>query len=165
MAVSHANRAAQKTVLIVNSELAVLLLLRGMLQNNYRVLLAPDADSALRLLTLDGVRIDLAVVDCSVGNGKTAGLKRRMTEILPQLQIVSMAGSAQNGVIRLQALGASNKPTSDSLVQKIEAALVEVESVRQVLAGHVGCSDTPGPEPVITEAANVAMRVMVAGNE
>jgi len=62
-------------------------------------------------------------------------------------------------------LDASNRPTSDSLVQKIQAALVEVESGRQVLAGHAGYSDTPGPAPVITEAANVAMKVMVAGNE
>lgn len=165
MTVLHTSRSALKTVLIVNSDAAVLLLMRGILQNDYRVLLAADDESAVRLLTLDGVRIDLAVVESNGGQSRRVGLKRRMTEILPQLQIVSMAGLVQDGVIRLQALGASKKPTSDSLVQKIRAALVEVESGRQVMAGHVGRSHNPGPAPVTTEAANVAMKIMIAGHE
>jgi response regulator RpfG family c-di-GMP phosphodiesterase len=161
MTVSHESKSAQKTVLVVNSDVAVLLLMRGILQNDYRVLLAADAKSAAHLLTIDGLRIDLAVVDRNVRSSGKGGLRRRLMEILPQTRILSMAGWVQDGVIRLHALGVSNTRTSDSLLQRISIALAEDEPERKVMcAGRCDASTQITPEVTFIAIP----KVMTAGH-
>jgi hypothetical protein len=152
------NNGTKKTILVVNSDVAVLVLMRGILQKDYRVLLAADAESASRLLTIDGLRIDLAVIDCSVAGSRRGRLQRQMTEMLPQLRIVPMAGLVQDGVIRLQAPTASNKRTSGSLVQRIRIALAADESRRTIMTA------LSTPEQISHEVRCIATKVMVAGH-
>lgn len=105
MAVSHGKDSAQKTVLVVASDVAMLILLRGVLQNEYRVLLAADTGSAIRLLTINGLRIDLAIVDRNVRGSRR--LQGRMTDTLPQLPILPIKGFVQDEIIRFKVLVSS----------------------------------------------------------
>ena len=111
---------SQHTVLVINSDINVLVLMKRILENDCRVLLAADAESAIRLMQIKGVRVDLAVIDGNVLSRRRSGLVRRMTDILPQLRILFMAGSVEDGVIRLQALTTS-KPTN--LLESIRLTL------------------------------------------
>ena len=147
----------KKAVLVVNSNIAVLVLMRGILQNDYRVLLAADAESAVRLLMAEDVRVDLAVIDRNVRRSR--GLQRRIKAIFPQLQILSMAGFVQDGVIRLQALGPSNEHLSGGLVQEIRAALAADNSERNLMTAH-----SLSPELFTPEATCKMPKVMVAGH-
>jgi CheY-like chemotaxis protein len=165
MTVSHRRKFAKQTLLVVNNDVNALVLMKGLLQNDYRVLLATDAERALRLFTIDGVRIDLAVIDRNVRSSRRGGLRRQMTEILPQLRILSMAGPVEDGVIRLQAFGASSGLSSDSLVQKIRIALTTDESGHKEVSGRVPRNHVSREAQVTPEVANVATKmVMSAGH-
>jgi len=162
MTVSDISKSAQKTVLVVSSDVAVLLLMRGILQNDCRVLLAADSESAIRLTKIDGVRIDLAMVDRNVRGSGKVGLRRRLTEILPQMRILSMAGLVQDGVIRLQSLGSSTAWISENLLQDIRIALAGDEAGRKVLSpGGVDVSSGAQTTPAVV--IPLATKVMVAG--
>jgi DNA-binding NtrC family response regulator len=122
-----------KTILIVNSQVEILVLMNGILQNDYRVLVAADAESALRLLTIGEPAIELVVLDSNVSSSPPGELRLQMTEVLPRLRILSMAGWVDNGVIRLQALDKSGERLSESLIQKIHTA---VTSPKVMVAGR-----------------------------
>ena len=160
MSVSHRSRSG-KTILVVNNDVAVLVLMRGTLENDYRVLLAADAESALRILAIDALRIDLAVIDRNVRGSRGGGLRRQMLEIVPQLRILSMTGCVRDGVIRLQALGASDKRSSSSLLQKIRIALADNASERKAMSNPR--TDLSKTAQASSEAVCIANKAMVAG--
>jgi DNA-binding NtrC family response regulator len=122
---------AKKTVLVVNSNVNILLLMRGILQNSYRVLLAADAESASRLLRIRGLKIDMAVVDRKIPGLPADELGRCMREKRPRLSVKLMDGFIENGVVRLRAQGESGRPSSDSLVQAISGAFAHARPVRK----------------------------------
>ena len=74
------NRKSEKTILAVSGDVDVLVLMRGMLENHCRVLVAADAESALRLVTVHGIQVDLAVIDSNIA-GSRRGLLRRISGI------------------------------------------------------------------------------------
>lgn len=156
------NSRSHETILLVNSNVDVLVLMRKMLEDNYRILLAADAESALRLLTLDSVRIDLVVIDPNVGGSDGVGLRRQMRSILPTLAILPMASLVQDGVIRLRAPGSSSKKTSASLLQRIPIALAKAAVGRRVMSA--GCDNLSMPVEAFHEETGIATKVMVAGN-
>jgi len=136
--------------------------MREILQNDCRVLLAADAESAIRLTKIDGVRIDLAVVDRNVRSSGKVGLRRRLTEILPQMRILSMAGLVQDGVIRLQSFGSSTRWISENLLQNIRIALAGDEAGHKIMrAGGVDVSSRAHAAPGVV--IPFAIKVMVAG--
>ena len=94
------NRKSEKTILAVSGDVDVLVLMRGMLENHCRVLVAADAESALRLVTVHGIQVDLAVIDSNIA-GSRRGLLRRISGILPTLRTLPMASLVEDGVIRL----------------------------------------------------------------
>src|SRR5262249_11067787 len=100
-----------------------LVLMRGMLQYDYRVLLAVDAESALRLLEIDGLRVDLAIVDHNIQGPRSEQLHRSMEGMVPNLPVLTTASLIEDGVIKLRALDQSNMPSSCSLLDKIFIAL------------------------------------------
>ncbi len=161
MSVSDRSQS-KKTILVVNSDVAVLVLMRGTLQNDYRVLLAADAESALRILAIDALRIDLAVIDRNVRGSRRGGLLRQMIAIVPQLQILFMAGFVRDGIIRLQALSASDRRASRSLLQKIRIALADNASEHKVISAPR--ADLSKPAQASSEDVYIANRVMVAGH-
>ena len=144
----------QKTILVVNNDLAVLVLMRGILQNEYRVLLAADADSAVRLFEI-GVSVDLAVIDRNLTGSQPAGLEQRMKEISPKLRILWMAGFVEKGLIRLKASDASRQRISESLIQRIASALTGEEAKRD--RADVSTAELTREAPMVTR------KVMVAG--
>jgi DNA-binding NtrC family response regulator len=114
---------SQNTVLVVNSNVDVLVFMKGILQNSCRVLVAADAESACRLLTIEGVHVNLAVVDGNVRTCRRGGVVRRMRDILPQLRIIPMECSVEDGVIRIHSGALSRNSTTTSLLQRIHIAL------------------------------------------
>src|SRR6478672_11473090 len=148
------NRKSGKTILAVSGDVDVLVLMKGMLENDYRVLVAADADRALRLVTIAGIHVDLAVVDRNIVGGRR-DLLRRMANIFPTLRTVPMASLVQDGVIRLQAFGALNKRRSGGLLQ----------GIRIVLGDESRCSKTalPTSKQVASTAKSIGTKAMVAG--
>lgn len=96
----------QQTVLVIHHDAAVLVLIRGILAENYRVLLAADAESAVRLTMLEGVSIDLALIGRNTpGVRNSRELQRRLNAIRPDLAVLSMVGSVEDQVIRIRTVG------------------------------------------------------------
>src|SRR5215472_2149589 len=122
---------AKKTVLVVNSNVNILLLMRGILQNSYRVLLAADAESASRLLRIRGLKIDMAVVDRKIPGLPADELGRLMLEKRPRLSVKFMDGFIENGVVRLRTHGEAGRRVSNSLVQAISGEFAHARPSRK----------------------------------
>jgi response regulator RpfG family c-di-GMP phosphodiesterase len=123
----------KKTVLIVNSDVDILVLMKGILRNDYRVLLAVGTETAVGLLRLPGVTADLAVVDRNVPSSRTGELQSLISEVSPRLRTISMASLVEDGVIKLQALGTSGERLPESLVENIHTAFA---SANVMVAGQ-----------------------------
>jgi hypothetical protein len=154
---------AKKTVLVVNSNVNILLLMRGILQNSYRVLLAADAEGATRLLRIRGLKIDMAVVDRKIPGLPAVELGRCILEKRPRLSVKFMDGFIENGVVRLRAQGESGRRSSDSLVQAISGAFAHARPSRKAVStcarrSHVSTA-APAPSGVDGYAAG---KVMIA---
>jgi response regulator RpfG family c-di-GMP phosphodiesterase len=128
------NNGIKKTVLIVNSDVDVLVMMNGILQNDYRVLVATDAETAVRLLTLPEVTADLAVMDRNVPSSATGELQSQIAEISPRLRTISTASWVEDGMIRLQTLSASGERLTESLIQNIHSAIA---APKVMVAGRV----------------------------
>src|SRR5689334_5281129 len=153
----------QKTILVVNSDVEVLVLMNGILHDECRVLLAADVAGVDRLLSLEGISIDMVVMDGNVLRSKRCSLVRRITETFPQARLLFTASSAMDGVVRLRGWGAANHPTAGSILQRIRVALVGDQSGRNVTRpGHKdgsgrGQAATRPVTPITTQ------KVMAAG--
>ncbi len=117
----------QTSTLVVDSDESVRSSARLLLERlGHRVLTAPDADSALKVITEHGVR--LLITDLPLRNGLDGmSLARRMTELIPDLQVIIMTGSGLLEQVH-QSLPVSwvvlEKPFSSSdLAQSLSEAL------------------------------------------
>lgn len=121
---SQPNRHQQKTVLVIHYDAAVLVLMRGILAEHYRVLLAADTESAVRLAMLEDVPIDLALIarDTPATNNSRE-LQRRLTAIRPDLGILCVVAAIDGEVIRIRTVGISKAHLADDLLTQVRRAL------------------------------------------
>lgn len=121
---SRTNYLPQETVLVIHHDAAVLVLARGILSPHYRVLLATDAESAVRLAMLECVPIDLALIGRDTpGVRNSRELQQRLSSIRPDLAFLSMVGSAHGPVIRLRMLRIPRAHLQDDFLPQVRWAL------------------------------------------
>src|SRR5574340_1096103 len=91
------------TVLVVNDDPAILILLRGILESqDYRVLLSWDLDVALRCVGQKHMPVDLALIDTELDDIGGIALAGRLLSLRPSLRVLFMHGCIDNNVIRVQ---------------------------------------------------------------
>lgn len=144
-----------ETILVVEDDDAVRDTVIGLLDGlGYRVLKAPDAQSAL-VVVESGVAIDLLFTDVVMpGPLKSAELARKAKERLPQLSVLFTSGYTENSIVHGGRLDAGvnllSKPyTRDALARKI----------RQVLARD-GKLPKPDTDPLPTQTAPAPARTI-----
>ena len=118
-----------KTILVVDDEVAVLTVVACMLQGGgYNVILAPNADTALRLAGQQSVSIDLALLDVVMPDMSGPDLAERILAVRPGVKILFMSGCVDSEVVRIKVLQRGleflPKPfTPDGLLELVERAL------------------------------------------
>jgi CheY-like chemotaxis protein len=121
---SKTNERQRQTILVIHNDAAVLVLVRGLLAEHYRVLLAADADSAVQLAMLEGVPMDLALIGRETpGVRNTRELQRRLTSVRPDLRIMSMVGSVGDRCIKIKTVGISRAHRADGFLAQVHRAL------------------------------------------
>jgi DNA-binding response OmpR family regulator len=149
----------QETVLIIHNDAAVLVLARGILAQHYNVLLATDAESAVRVAMLEGVSIDLALIGRNTpGVHNTRELQRRLTATRPNIGILSMVGSVEDEVIKIRTVGVPKAHQAEDFVSQVRWALGARKSHR-TFASSCDCADlghrerTKGGKPLLVARA------------
>jgi PAS domain S-box-containing protein len=121
-------RPAEETVLVVEDADGVRTLARRLLERQgYTVLVASNADKALRLFDRHP-SIDLLLTDVVMPGGSGPELARQLVGRRPALKVVYMSGYAEEAIVQHGMLKPGivflHKPfTSDTLAQKLRQAL------------------------------------------
>ena len=129
-----------KTILVVDDDLAVLGVIKCMLENrDYTVLLAHSAEIALRLAEREDIAIDLMVTDVVMPEMNGPDLAQRVLASRPHLRVLFISGYADSEVVRFKvverALEFLPKPfSSHNLLEMIET----------ILATPIQCSTAVG---------------------
>ncbi|WP_066475407.1 response regulator [Bosea sp. WAO] len=142
-------------VLVVEDDDAVRDTVIGLLDGlGYRVLKAPDAQSAL-VVVESGVAIDLLFTDVVMpGSLKSAELARKAKERLPQLSVLFTSGYTENSIVHGGRLDAGvnllSKPyTRDALARKIRQVLARDGKMPKPAAEQPEAQAAPAPERTI----------------
>jgi len=121
-------RGGTQTVLVVEDESALREVTRRMLVRlGYTVLVAANADQALRLFEQNG-SIDVLVTDVVMPGASGVELTRKLLEGYPALQVIYMTGYTDDAIVEHGVLHPGvallHKPfTSDALGRKVREAL------------------------------------------
>jgi DNA-binding NtrC family response regulator len=129
MYTNHYEEPLNKTILVVDDDLSVLSVIKCMLEcADYNVLIAPSAESALRMAEREDLVIDLMLIDVLMPNITGPDLAERIQAIRPHQKVLFMSGCTESEVVRVKvldrALGFLPKPfTSDGLLERVQNVL------------------------------------------
>jgi len=121
-------RGGTQTVLVVEDENALREVARKMLVRlGYTVLVAANADQALRLFEQNGA-IDVLLTDVVMPGASGPELTRQLAERYPALKVIYMSGYTEDAIVEHGVLHSGvallHKPfTSDTLDRKVREAL------------------------------------------
>ncbi len=119
-----------KTILVVDDDISVLTVIKCMLESSdYNVLLANNAEVAMRMAEREDLSIDLLLTDVIMPETNGPDLAKSILAIRPALKVLFMSGYADSDVVRVKvlehALGFLPKPfTSDSLLDTVNRVLI-----------------------------------------
>jgi len=118
-----------RTILIVDDELAVLTVVKCMLEScDYNILMANSATSALQIARNKDLGIDLMITDVVMPDMQGPDLAERVRELRPQIRVLFMSGYTDAEVVRVKVLDSKlsflRKPfTSDGLRESVRRLL------------------------------------------
>jgi CheY-like chemotaxis protein len=152
-------RGGTETILVVEDDLTVQVVVVELLRSlGYQVLKADDPDSALAVLRA-GVRCDLLFTDVVMpGTMKSTELAHQAKLLLPDLQVLFTSGYTQNAIIHGGRLDPGvqllSKPyRREDLARKVRQLLTERPQVSPEPAAAV---PAPVPAPVVAAQAAAA---------
>lgn len=125
----NANQDNRGTILIVDDDPAVLVLIQNMLMAaDYRVLLAAERADAVRVAGQKHMHIDLALLDVRIPGVRGTELADEILSIRPDIRLLWMSGFVDEEFIRVKLLdgyaGFLSKPLRrDGLLAAVEQAL------------------------------------------
>src|SRR5712692_212080 len=94
-----------KTVLVIDDQPSVLIVVKAMLESGLsNVLLAQDADSALRLVESENLPIDLILTDVTVRDTSGIDLANRILAVRPGVKLMFMSAFVDGEVVRVKLL-------------------------------------------------------------
>jgi two-component system cell cycle sensor histidine kinase/response regulator CckA len=120
---------APQTILVVDDELSVLTVVKCMLEcDEYTVLLANSAETAMRMIERKDLVIDLMITDVVMPDMNGRELAELVLTVRPQLKVLFMSGYSNSEVVRVKILertsGFLPKPfTSLDLKEQVRNAL------------------------------------------
>ncbi len=115
-----------QTVLIVEDENSILLLVQKMVQDlGYRVIAAATPEVAMELAQKHPGKIDLLLTDVVMPKMNGRGLADRLTLLLPDLKVLFMSGYTADDATRYKVLG-------------VDAHFIEKPFSKQALATKIG---------------------------
>ena len=120
---------APNTILVVDDELSVLTVVKCMLEcEEYTVLLANSAETALRMIERKDLVIDLMITDVVMPDMNGRELAERVLTARPHLKVLFMSGYSNDEIVRVKVLertsGFLPKPfTSLDLKEQVRKAL------------------------------------------
>jgi len=126
-----ANTESRGTVLVMDDDPAVLLLIREILTaSDYRVLLAAERADAIRLVGQKHIHIDIALLDVHMPGVTGTEVADELLAIRPNLRVLWMSGFVDDDVIRIKMIegyaGFLAKPLRPAgLLLALEAAMKE----------------------------------------
>src|SRR5689334_7872276 len=118
-----------KTILVIDDHPSVLIVVKAMLEGGlYNVLLANDAESALRLVQTNNLTIDLILTDITLPNSSGRDLADRILAVRPGVKVLFMSAFVDSEVVRIKLLerapGLLPEPfTKNGLVECIRETL------------------------------------------
>jgi two-component system, cell cycle sensor histidine kinase and response regulator CckA len=145
----NATGESRGTILIVDDDPAVLVLIQNMLTAaDYRVLLAAERAAALRLAAQKHIHIDLILLDVRIPGVSGTQLADEILSIRPNIRVLWMSGFVDEEFIRVKLLdgyaGFLAKPLRrDGLLRAVEQG---VEAARR------GETSVRGREKTLTAA-------------
>ena len=119
----------KKTILVIDDHPSVLIVLKAMLEGGLcNVLLANDAESALRLAQTNDLAIDLILTDITMPDSSGRELADRIFAMRPGVKVLFMSAFVDSEVVRIKLLervgGLLPEPfTKDGLVECIREKL------------------------------------------
>ena len=124
----------KKTILVIDDHPSVLIVLKAMLEGGLcNVLLANDAESALRLAQKSDLAIDLILTDITMPDSSGRDLADRILAVRPGVKVLFMSAFVDSEVVRIKLLervaGLPPEPfTKDGLVECIREKLASTPS-------------------------------------
>jgi two-component system, cell cycle sensor histidine kinase and response regulator CckA len=125
----HATGGHRETILIVDDDPAVLVLIQAILVTaGRRVLLAAERADAVRLARQKHIRIDLVLLDVRLPGVTDTELADEILSIRPDVRVLWMSGFVDDEFVRIKLLdgfaGAPAKPLRrDGLMSAVEDAM------------------------------------------
>src|ERR1700722_2294618 len=102
----NAHRENRGTILIVDDDPAVLVLIQSILMAaDYRVLLATERADAVRMAQQKHVHIDLALLDVRIPGVSGSELAEEIVSVRPDIRVLWMSGFVEEEFIRVKPLG------------------------------------------------------------
>lgn len=156
----------RETILVVEDDEAVRDTVITMLEElGYRVLRAPDAQSALVVIE-SGVSVDLLFTDVVMpGALRSTDLARKVRERLPQISVLFTSGYTENAIVHGGRLDGGvnllSKPyTRDALARKIRQVLARDGK----LARETGAAEA-GPDGAAEPPAPTTLRILLCEDD
>lgn len=150
----NSTRENNGTVLIVDDDPAVLVLIQNMLSAaDYRVLLAAERTDAVHMVQQKHLHIDLALLDVRIPGVQGTELADEILSIRPDIRVLWMSGFVDEEFIRVKMLGAYagflSKPLHrEGLLNAVQRAILEPRA-----------AEAPQPPPARTLTAGSASSI------
>jgi two-component system cell cycle sensor histidine kinase/response regulator CckA len=126
------NTAGKGTVLVVDDDPAVLIVIKTILtSSDYRVLLAATAEDAVRLGRQKHIHIDLALLDVRMPGMQGTDIAQELQSTRPKIRVLYMSGFLDDEIIRIKLLDEH----SGFLPKPFHSASL-LEAVRQAMEPH-----------------------------
>jgi len=145
----HSNMGTRGTVLVVDDDPAILVLIQNILAAaNYRVMAAVERADALHLAEQKNVHIDVALIDVCMPGVRGSEFAVELRRIRPDIRLLWMSGIVDQEFVRIRLTDAS----AGFLPKPLQRAGL-LSAIEQAVAAKVDFSGEPDGARTMTAGA------------